>query len=176
MSAAKPWENDPVVSETSTGADNAELARRFNSLNQRITALEAENQNLKAQLQRAQVRAAAVHQPDPAPAMAAGRPVRRGAGGAVLASPVAPVIANTGKIYGDVGGGHWINNKTDDGSIVVLEDDSIWQIADTDRLDTRLWLDTTDITVLENDEGFLPYLLVNTDDGEKAEAQYMGQK
>jgi hypothetical protein len=34
----------------------------------------------------------------------------------------------------------------------------------------------TSITVLENDDGMLPYVLVNTDDGEKAEAQYMGRK
>jgi hypothetical protein len=52
-------------------------------------------------------------------------------------------------IYLSPGGGHWVKSKTADGSIVVLEDRSVWQIDLLDRLDTALWLPMTNITVVE---------------------------
>jgi hypothetical protein len=65
-----------------------------------------------------------------------------------------------------------VKSKTDDGSIVVLEDRSAWEIDLFDRLDTALWLPMTSITVVEITGG---YLLINTDDGEKAEAQLLSR-
>jgi hypothetical protein len=70
------------------------------------------------------------------------------------------------------GGGHWVQSKTDDGSIVILEDGSVWQIDPLDQIDTALWLEMTDITVVEIAGG---YLLINTDDGEKAHARLLHQ-
>jgi hypothetical protein len=68
--------------------------------------------------------------------------------------------------------GHWVQSKTDDGSIVTLEDGSVWQIDPLDQIDTTLWLPMTEITVVETGSG---YLLINTDDGEKAHARLLHQ-
>ncbi len=53
-----------------------------------------------------------------------------------------------------------------------LEDGSRWLVDPMDRIDTMLWLPTTEITVLESRGG--NYLLVNTDDGERAAMRYLG--
>ena len=71
-------------------------------------------------------------------------------------------------LYVSPGEGHWVQSKTDDGSIVILEDRSVWQIDPLDQIDTALWLPMTEITVVEINGG---YLLINTDDGEKAHAR-----
>ncbi len=81
-----------------------------------------------------------------------------------------------GSVYAGVGGGHWIRETASGGGIIVLEDGSVWEVSSIDRVNTMLWLPVTQITVLENPRGFFPYLLVNTDDGEKAEAKYIGQQ
>jgi hypothetical protein len=65
-----------------------------------------------------------------------------------------------------------VQSKTDDGSIVTLEDGSVWQIDPLDQIDTTLWLPMTEITVVETGSG---YLLINTDDGEKAHARLLHQ-
>lgn len=81
-----------------------------------------------------------------------------------------------GKEYASVGGGHWIKEVIGTGKYVVLEDNSLWKISGMDRIDVALWLPITDITVVDNADTFLPYYLVNTDDGEEAGAQYVGQQ
>ncbi|MCZ6689958.1 MAG: hypothetical protein O7H41_10175 [Planctomycetota bacterium] len=83
--------------------------------------------------------------------------------------------AANGKVYAGTGGGHWVMKKIDAGEMILLEDGSLWEISPIDRIDTMLWLPITNITVLEN-EGFFPYKLVNTDDGESVEAKYIGRK
>jgi hypothetical protein len=77
-----------------------------------------------------------------------------------------------GHLYSSPGDGHWIKSKSDDGTIITLEDGSVWQVDPLDRIDTSLWLPITDITVVESDDG---YLLINTDDGEKAHAELLHQ-
>lgn len=77
-----------------------------------------------------------------------------------------------GGVYLSPGGGHWIKSKTSDGQIVTLEDRSVWMIDQLDRIETMLWLPITSITVVEADVG---YLLINTDDGEKAHATLLSQ-
>lgn len=78
--------------------------------------------------------------------------------------------------YAGAGSGHWVTEKTDDGAVVILEDGSVWQIDPMDRLDTMLWLPTSDITVIETDDSPMSYVLVNTDDREKAGACLLGSK
>ncbi|MBA3353212.1 MAG: hypothetical protein H0U23_12480 [Blastocatellia bacterium] len=80
--------------------------------------------------------------------------------------------AGAGGVYISLGKHHWIRSKTSGGEIITLEDGSIWQIDPLDRIDTSLWLPTSDITVVEADGG---YLLINTDDGEKAHATLLHQ-
>jgi Sel1 repeat len=53
--------------------------------------------------------------------------------------------------------GHWVDSVLSDGEILKLEDGSIWQVDDTDTVDSGLWLDTEDVTVCDGK-------LINTDD------------
>lgn len=59
--------------------------------------------------------------------------------------------------------GHWVDEVLSNGAFVKLEDGSVWKIDPIDQVDTMLWLPTTDITVCQ-------YLLINTEDNEKAGA------
>jgi hypothetical protein len=64
----------------------------------------------------------------------------------------------------DCESGHWIESVTDDGSIIKLEDGSIWRVDDADTVDSALWLATTEIVVCDGK-------LIDTDDNESVEAQ-----
>lgn len=55
--------------------------------------------------------------------------------------------------------GHWIQSKTVDGGIIVLEDASVWEVNPIDRIDSMLWLPISNIISCEDK-------LINTDDGE----------
>jgi len=61
--------------------------------------------------------------------------------------------------------GHWVQQVTDGGRIVSLENGSIWEISPIDRIDTALWLTTTNISICGGDT------LVNLDDREKVSAR-----
>ena len=79
--------------------------------------------------------------------------------------------------YAAAGGGHWIRERSSGGRLVTLEDGSVWEISSMDRIYTTLWLATSRITVLEATEGVgaYKYWLINTDDGEKALAKFLGR-
>ena len=80
--------------------------------------------------------------------------------------------------YYPTGSGHWIETNVDSGHFIALEDGSLWEIDPLDRVDAMLWLPISDITILESDDGSpgYNYLLVNTDDGEKAHAKPVGRR
>jgi hypothetical protein len=80
--------------------------------------------------------------------------------------------------YGAIGKGHWIQSTSSGGAMITLEDGSIWEVNPIDRVDTMLWLPVTDITVFRatSPVADYKYLLVNTEDGEKALAKYIGKK
>ena len=86
-----------------------------------------------------------------------------------------PTITASGEYI--TGRGHWIDEVSSNGAIVTLEDGSMWDIATIDRIDTAIWLPTTDITVMRDRRlvGDYKYVLVNTEDGEKAHARYLGK-
>jgi hypothetical protein len=87
------------------------------------------------------------------------------------------VAVDSGR-YGGIGGGHWISEVSGNGAYIKLEDGSLWEINELDRVDTSLWLAVTNITVLTNKHpiGDFKYMLVNTDDGEQAPAHYVGSR
>lgn len=91
--------------------------------------------------------------------------------------PAAKPKQNTGK-YSGGSSGHWIQENIDSGSMMVLEDGSIWGIDPLDKIDAMLWLPISNITIVTSDNGSpgYEYLLINTDDGEKAHAKYLGSK
>lgn len=80
--------------------------------------------------------------------------------------------------YAGSSSGHWIKSKADNGGIVILEDGSMWEINSLDRIDTSLWLPISNVTILKASSpvGDYKYTLVNTDDGEKALAKYLGKQ
>ncbi|MDD2367641.1 MAG: hypothetical protein PHN84_15945 [Desulfuromonadaceae bacterium] len=88
------------------------------------------------------------------------------------------VPQHTAGAYPGTGSGHWIQTNIDSGEFIVLEDGSLWKIDPLDKIDASLWLAISDITVVESNDGSpgYGYLLINTDDEEKAHAKYMGQK
>jgi hypothetical protein len=90
------------------------------------------------------------------------------------AQPVRP----RGGLYAGVGGGHWVKENIERGSMFILEDGSLWQVDRLERLDASLWLKITNISVVEATDGALgyDYLLINTDDDEKVHAKYLGKK
>lgn len=60
--------------------------------------------------------------------------------------------------------GHWIDSVSSDGTIVKLEDGSVWEVDAVDAIDSALWLPISDIIAC-NDK------LINTDDNEKVSAR-----
>jgi hypothetical protein len=82
------------------------------------------------------------------------------------------------RVYAGVKGGHWIKQNIDNGSFILLEDRSLWQIDPLDKINAMLWLKISNITVVKSSKGSpgYDYLLINTDDGEKAHAKYMGKQ
>lgn len=59
--------------------------------------------------------------------------------------------------------GHWIDSVSDDSRIVILEDGTVWEIDSLDRIDSSLWLPTSEIVACDDK-------LINTDDDEVVDA------
>jgi hypothetical protein len=76
--------------------------------------------------------------------------------------------------------GHWILENIDAGSMMVLEDNSVWEIDPLDKISesTFLWLLTSEITIVTSNSGSpgYDYLLINADDGGKPHAKFLGWK
>jgi hypothetical protein len=69
---------------------------------------------------------------------------------------------------------HWLRDKLEEGRIVVLEDESVWEVHPSDRLTTRRWLRISTINVKHTQKEGYPYLLSNKTEGEDARANYLG--
>lgn len=55
--------------------------------------------------------------------------------------------------------GHWIQSVSSDGSIIKLEDGSIWKVDSVDTVISSIWLPVTDVVVCDDK-------IINTDDNE----------
>ena len=60
----------------------------------------------------------------------------------------------------------FIRDKSDDGSILILADGSVWEVSPVDRVDSALWLPTEDIIIPDSGD-----CLINKDNGEKVDAR-----
>jgi|GEM_PF-1960584 hypothetical protein len=89
-------------------------------------------------------------------------------------APLAPKAPG----YSSLGEEHAIKENIDRGSMILLDDGSLWEVDPLERLDASLWLKLSSVRVLESQKGSIgyPYILINTDDGEKAHAKFMGKK
>lgn len=76
-----------------------------------------------------------------------------------------------------VGGstGHWIESVSDDGRIIVLEDQSVWEVHPFDQVISALWLPVSDIVVVESNDPIYSYRLINKDDRETVLARLIAQ-
>ena len=70
---------------------------------------------------------------------------------------------------------HWLRDKVEDGRIVILEDESMWEVHPSDRLITKRWLRISTITVKHTSKNGYPYLLSNSTEEEDARANYLGE-
>lgn len=55
--------------------------------------------------------------------------------------------------------GHWIKSISADGKVVVLEDNSVWEIDSIDRIDSTLWFPIENIIICDEK-------LINSDTGD----------
>ncbi len=70
--------------------------------------------------------------------------------------------------------GHQMKNSIE-GRFVILEDRSLWEVAQSDRHKPTLWLKSDSITVLDNLSHLYPHKLVNYGSGDTIEARYLGR-
>ncbi len=68
---------------------------------------------------------------------------------------------------------HWLRDKQEEGRIVVLDDESVWEVHPSDRPATACWLRISTITVSHVRKEDYPYLLTNTTEGETVRANYL---
>lgn len=78
--------------------------------------------------------------------------------------PAAPPTRAAGAFHGSCESGLSVRSKADDGSIVILDDGSVWQVSSVDAVDARLWLPAEQIVACDDK-------LINTDDHSTVEAQ-----
>ena len=73
---------------------------------------------------------------------------------------------------------HWLRDKQHDGKIIILEDESVWEVHPMDRAAAARWLRISTITVAVKDteKEEYRYVLTNTTEGETARANYLGAK
>ena len=76
-------------------------------------------------------------------------------------------------VYPGVGSKHWIQKVIDGGKLILLEDGSMWEVSPLDIVTTCIWLPVSDISVVSGKDPVYPYMLINTDDGEMANAKYV---
>lgn len=86
-----------------------------------------------------------------------------------------PQKLTEGKIYLGIGSEHWIRKVINNGKIIILEDGSLWEVSPLDQIISSLWLPTSSIYVVQTNNPFYPYKLINTDDDESVQAKYLGQ-
>ncbi len=71
---------------------------------------------------------------------------------------------------------HRIEDKGENGSVIVLEDDSVWAVNPVDNYKVSVWLTTDEVTVFKSSPSTLyPYLIVDkehTDD--RVHVKYLG--
>lgn len=76
------------------------------------------------------------------------------------------------------GSGHWITSNIDSGSVIIMEDGAIWKIDPFDKVDAMTWSELDDVVIVESDDGSAGYdfLIINTDEKEKAHAKLVGEE
>lgn len=80
-----------------------------------------------------------------------------------------------GKEYTNIGTGHWIKKVMDNGNMVILEDESIWEIQATDAPVVAKWPNATPISVGVG-KGDYPYQLIDIGGNKAVQAKLVGKR
>lgn len=93
------------------------------------------------------------------------------------AAPGATAASATTAAYAALGGGHLLKAVSDEGRLVTLEDDSVWEIHPSARFQTVDWQPQAVITVhtTRGQDGYT-YEVVNTTVDEGALAKYVAPR
>ena len=67
-----------------------------------------------------------------------------------------------------------MRDKQEEGRILILEDESVWEVHPSDRDAAARWLRMSTIIVKGTQKEGSPYVLTNTTEGETARAFYLG--
>lgn len=91
-------------------------------------------------------------------------PAANGTSNVVAQKSPSPKKPQTAKeqpaVYGsDCESGHWIQSVIDDGSIIKLEDGSVWKVESIDTITSTLWLPVSEVVLCDDK-------MINTDDNE----------
>lgn len=62
--------------------------------------------------------------------------------------------------------GSWVSSVSSGGEIVILDDNSVWEIDAVDRVETSVWTLSDNIVTCEEEDA-----LINTDTGDKVSAR-----
>jgi len=81
-----------------------------------------------------------------------------------IKTPISPPSAKPKKTIpkGDCTEKHWIQSKSDEGSIIILENGSVWEVDAVDRVNSMLWLSTEDVIICNGK-------MINLSNGEKVD-------
>lgn len=94
--------------------------------------------------------------------------------------PFSPSDTNVQKsltgVYSDEDSEHHIEANYNDGSMIVLEDGSIWEIDPIDQMISTLWNFSAVITVSSSYGGRYDYVLSNSEDGKEVRANFIGNR
>jgi hypothetical protein len=94
-----------------------------------------------------------------------------------LSAPAEPVL-QTGppsKDYSRLGTGHWVKKTMDNGIMVVLDDNSLWEVQASDVSTTATWTQGTPISVGVS-KGDYPYQLIDVSTSKAVVAKWVGQR
>jgi len=70
---------------------------------------------------------------------------------------------------------HWLQDKQDEGKILILNDDSPWEVNPKDQFLTKRWLRGSTIMVEYTEKRDYPYVLRNRTEGEVARVNFLSE-
>ena len=70
---------------------------------------------------------------------------------------------------------HWISDKSENGTLILLEDGTVWVVTPVDRVKTSIWLAVDHIAIFKSPSTpDYPYVLVNEREEERVHVKYLG--
>lgn len=71
---------------------------------------------------------------------------------------------------------HWLKEVQKGGRVIILDDESIWEIAPSHAGDTCTWDLVSGIAVSAGKDPHFPFRLINTGMGEGVDARHLGRR